>query len=192
MLRDAHTLGRPQAQLSGLRGLRPVTQRRQWRAAAVEVHRELGGRNVLARRALCLERGSDIAMQLSARRRHRPFVERFPEDRVAKRVRFLRWILLGRRGEPALLAHELVARLGDPLRVASEQREPQSGCGMSRRRQRLPTTMPAARCRVGEVVLDDRREVLRKSDACDARRVADEATARCGPRDHVARYGGDE
>ena len=41
-------------------------------------------------------------------------------------------------------------------------------------------------------MLDDRREVLRKSDARDAHRVVAEATARRGPRDHVARHGGDE
>ena len=182
-LGQAHAGRRAEVQQRRFGRLGVVAQRGHRLPPAVEVHRQLRGGDRHAGGALAFEGRAHLAVQLHARRRRRAVVQHLAEQRMPEGIRQLRRIAASagtRRGEPHLLAHQLVAGQGHRGDVAPQGQRQRVDAELDpadrgRREQRaLLAAEP------GDVVVDDGRQVLGHGHRREAR-LRGRAVRRCVP-----------
>ena len=163
-------------------------------AGSLEMHGQLGAGDRHSSGALSFERSADFAVKLCTGRWRRALVQHLAEQRVPERIRRLCRLaaFLGTRGdEPQLLARELVADVTNPVGVPLERGRDRIDAELDtanggRREQRALLVLE-----LGDVVLDDRRQVLGNGDL---RHLlgGNAAAALRGARAHLAHDGCDE
>ena len=158
------------------------------------MHSQLGRGDRRSCGELSFQRSADFSVKLCTGRLRRALVQHLAEQRVPERIRRLcraAAFLGARADEPQLLACELVAGVTNPGGVPLERGRDRIDAELdtangSRREQRALLVLE-----LGDVMLDDRRQVLGNGDF---RHLlgGDAAAALRGARAHLAHDGCDE